>query len=318
MKNVVIVGCGNIGSRLLQSVSNCTNAGPLNIIALEPFKAAWETARARFEEANQGKHSFSLISAADELPKNADLMVFAMDARNRLAAMKSCFAKCSTNNVLLEKILFTKAGEYEEAQALVQGMGAKCWVNTSRNVWPGYQQLRKILANEIITRFDVKGSDWALGCNSIHFLSAFEFIAGEAISSLRLNKDTASIYQSKRAGYKDLTGELLGTSPSGASISVASLAEPDIAIQVTVTTENNVYEITEGKQVMSIDGGDPDHPFGLLYTSQLNGMFERILKDGKCDLPNLEQSTALHLQLISALNEIFHGDASLAYECPIT
>ena len=320
MNDIVVVGCGNIGSRLIQSLSNIDPkiCGKMRITGLEPFPAAWPTAQARFAEENKGGHSLKMIETPKDLPSQADLIVFAMDARNRLAAMTDVLAVCRPKNILLEKILFTKPADYALANALVDDCGAKCWVNTSRNIWPGYQALKTKLEGKKITEFTVAGSDWGLACNAIHFLSAFECISGEKLKTLDIDLKTALVNASKRAGYKELTGTLSGVSPSGAKVTVSSLAEANVPITVKVNTEIGNFLIHEGKTIVDVANPAQESPFGLFYTSQLHGMFEKILTTGTSDLPTLEQSTHLHRLLLKALNEVFHGEASLAYECPIT
>jgi len=321
MSNIVVVGCGNIGSRLIQSLSNVDSAryGVHNIIGVEPFPKAWPVVQERFEQENKGGHKLTLIESPMSLPEEADLMVFAMDARNRLAALTDALAVCRPKNILLEKILFTKAADYAIASELISEIGAKCWVNTSRNVWPGYQALKAELSGHSVSDFSVSGSDWGLGCNAIHFLSAFEYISGDEIVELKLDLDSVHLQDSKRAGYRELTGRLVGKSANGAQVTVESLEKPNVPISVAVQTSLGRYQINEGDQkVVSSARPNVESPFGLLYTSQLQCMFETILLTANSDLPTLTGSTRLHLLLISALNEVFHGNASLAYECPIT
>jgi len=315
---VIIVGCGNIGSRLLQSVSNVKVDGLTEIIALEPFRAAWDIARERFDQENKGGYALTLVDNAGDLPARASLIIFAMDARNRLSAMQDVLPRCQTPHILLEKILFTKWDEYQAARALIDQAGAKCWVNTSRNIWSGYQIFKDDLAGQSITDFTVSGSDWGLGCNAIHFLSAFEFISGDPITALSVAPGTAAILESKRAGYQELTGTLVGKSENGAVISVASLPEPGIPISVNVKTANSDWAVQEGKQRDNLLDDQEPKPFDLLYTSQLHDMLEKIIVKGESDLPDFENSTRLHGLLIKALNGVFHGDKTLDKECPIT
>lgn len=320
MNDVVVVGCGNIGSRLIQSLSNMSPdiVGKVRIVGVEPFLDAWPTVESRFAEANEGQHSLMMVDSPEGLPSCAELVVFAMDSRNRLEAMTNTLALCRPKTILLEKILFSKPTDYETAKTLIDECSAKCWVNTSRNVWPGYQALKGKLAGQKIVEFSVSGSDWGLACNAIHFLSAFEFITGDRLEALSIDLGSAVINSSKRAGYKELTGTLNGVSKAGAIVTVSSVAEQGVPITVSVKTESGEYLIHEGKTVKKLGGPDQEDAFRLLYTSQLHNMFEGIIRKAHSDLPTFSESSDLHLQLLKALNEVFFGKASLAYECPIT
>ena len=322
MNNIVVVGCGNIGSRLIQSLSNINSdkCGHYNIFGVEPFPQAWPTVQDRFEQENKGGHRLTLVEGPMSLPERRRFDGFCYGCPQPFGcALTDALAVCRPKNILLEKILFTKAADYAIAADLIAKTGAKCWVNTSRNIWPGYQALKTELSDNNITNFTVSGSDWGLGCNAIHFLSAYEYISGDEIVELKLELGSVELQESKRAGYRELTGRLVGKSANGAIISIESLAAPNTPISVAVQTNAGNYLINEGGQkIIKPTGADTEVPFGLLYTSQLHNMFETILMTGSSDLPTLENSTRLHLLLISSLNEAFHGDATLAYECPIT
>jgi len=312
---IVIVGCGNIGSRLLQSVSN--TEGARTIVALEPFRQAWDTAQERFNEMNAGGHSLVLTDRPSGLPDKAELVIFAMDARNRLAAMKDVLPVCQTSKVLLEKVLFTHWEDYAQAEQMLSGKS--CWVNTSRNVWPGYHAVKKEMNGAELLEFAISGSDWSMGSNAIHFLSIAEFLAGSPVRSLTIDPDTADIRESKRGGYKDVTGVLTGSLENGAKVNIASLDSEGEAINVTLRTSGGDFTIHEGQNLF-FRNNSPDNKqaFEFCYTSQLKPMFDEILNKGTSPLPEFGASMALHKKMIEAMNAIFYGEPSLDKECPIT
>jgi len=318
MPNIVISGCGNIGSRLLQSVSNIDDAdiGTLDIYGVDPFQSSLDLSTERFHQENKGGHKLHMSTKASDLPSEADLLIVSVDAANRLAALKAVLEHCKPKAIILEKILFNKFEDFETVQAILDDLGVPCWVNCSRNIWPGYQNLKATLGGKAVKSYTVSGSDWGLGCNAIHFIAALEFLADEAVTDLAMDTDTAAIRESKRAGYKEVTGTLRGTMASGGTISLSSLAKEGKPISVTIEAGDNRYIIAEGKTISLNDGEET--PFPMLYTSQLTGPLVEILKHGRSDLPTYIDSVHQHRVMFKALNDIFYGAGNSEVQCPVT
>jgi len=318
MPNIVISGCGNIGSRLLQSVSNIQDEdiGELDIYGIDPFQSSLDLFTERFGEENKGGHTLHTSTSPVILPEDAELLIVSVDAANRLAALTSVLEHCKPKAIILEKILFNKFEEFETVQKIIDDLGVPCWVNCSRNVWPGYQALKETLDGKSVSSYTASGSDWGLGCNAIHFIAALEFLAGEAVTELSMDKKTAKVRASKREGYKEVTGTLSGTTKSGGKISLTSLTKKGQPIMVKIEAGKDSYDIAEGKTI-SKNGGDAQ-VFPMLYTSQLTAPLVKILKEGKSDLPSYTDSVHQHKVMFKALNEIFYGAKNSETQCPVT
>lgn len=318
MPNIVISGCGNIGSRLLQSISNIEDIeiGTLDIYGVDPFQSSLDLSTERFHQENKGGHRLHMSTDASVLPHEAELLIVSVDAANRLAALSAVLEHSKPKAILLEKILFNKFEDFETVQNMLENLDVPCWVNCSRNVWPGYQDLKKTLNGAALRSYTVSGSDWGLGCNAIHFIAAMEFLAGEAITELSMDTDTAAIRDSKRAGYKEVTGTLRGTMASGATISLSSLPVEGQAISVKIEAGADSYVIAEGKTI-SLNGGE-DAAFPMLYTSQLTQPLLNILKNGRSDLPTYADSVHQHRVMFKALNDVFYGAKNSEVQCPVT
>ena len=64
-------------------------------------------------------------------------------------------------------------------------------VDTARRAFPIYQQIRDYFADDPIVHMDVRGGDWGLACNAIHFLDLLSFLAGglpEAVETALLSR----------------------------------------------------------------------------------------------------------------------------------
>jgi len=318
MPNIVISGCGNIGSRLLQSVSNIedTDIGKLDIYGVDPFQSSLDLSTERFNQENKGRHTLHMSTDTANLPAKADLLIVSVDAANRLAALISVLEHCDPKAIILEKVLFNRFEDFDIVQTILDDLDVPCWVNCSRNIWPSYQALKETLTGKNVTSYTVSGSDWGLGCNAIHFIAALEYIAGESVTSLAMDPTTALTRASKREGYKELTGTLHGSTALNCKVSISSFPSEGQPISVVLEAGGDRYAIKEGKTMIINDG--PETAFPLLYTSQLTTPLAQILKEGRSDLPSYTQSVHQHKVLFKALNEIFYGAGNSEVQCPVT
>jgi len=318
MPNIVISGCGNIGSRLLQCVSNIDDAkiGRLNIYGVDPFQSSLDLSTERFHQENKGGHKLHMSTNTSDLPGEAELLIVSVDAANRLAALRAALEHCTPKAIILEKILFNKFEDFETVQAILKDLDVPCWVNCSRNVWPSYQSLKETLSGKTISSYTVSGSDWGLGCNAIHFIAALEFLAGERVTELAMDTDSAAIRASKRAGYKEITGTLRGMMASGGKVSLSSLPDEGQPISIHIEAGDDRYVIAEGKTITRNDSDES--PFPLLYTSQLAEPIAEILKHGRSDLPSYIDSVHQHRVMFKALNDVFYGVGNSEVQCPVT
>ena len=320
MPNIVISGCGNIGSRLLQSVSNVDDAeiGILDIYGVDPFQSSLDLSTERFHQENKGGHNLHMSTDASDLPPEADLLIVSVDAANRLAALTAVLEHCKPKAIILEKILCNKFEDFEPAQTIIDNLQVPCWVNCSRNVWPGYQNLKETLTGKAIKSYTVTGSDWGLGCNAIHFIAALEYLADETVVNLAMDINSAAVRESKRAGYKEITGTLRGRLASGGLVSLTSHTEEGQPVEICVKVDGESFSIIEGKTITKDSNEPTKTTFPILFTSQLTDTIARILKESVCELPTFRQSTHQHKILFQALNSVFYGPDNREVQCPVT
>jgi len=232
---VLIIGCGNIGSRLLQSLGRTrTRCGqPLTIYALEPDASARQIAQERLNHANTNNASLLFISSILEAPTEIDLLIIATNSRERLSALSTAMKHARFQAIVLEKILFVSLEEFRSANEILGEKNLKTWVNCTRNVWPGYVALKSELKNAgAILSISVKGSDWNMASNAIHFLSLMEYLTADKLSTLTLVENDAEIRASKRKGYQEITGKLLGTFANHGSFDLQSYATGSAPLKI--------------------------------------------------------------------------------------
>ena len=304
-KSMAVIGCGNIGSRLLQSAA-AADVDALSVYGVEPFAAARELSAERFAQIG-GDHELHMVESAAELPESVDLLVVACSAHQRMDALTAALERTTPAAVLLEKVLFTKDSDYDRAAGMLDGIPT--WVNTTRDIWPGYVALRPTLTDDPL-HLTISGSDWGLGSNGIHFLALVEMLSGSPVTDITV--EDAQARDAKRDGYRELTATLRAALSDGSTATLVSSREDGHPVTLRLEQGGASYSIDEGKG--TING----EPFGTLYTSQLGFALTEMLDDRSSGLPSLSDSSRLHRLYLDALRPHIHPQAPDGDLCMVT
>lgn len=311
MSKIAIVGCGNIGSRILQSTVN-SGLRPLNVTIIERYGPSQDLARKRFGEAGGTLSDLTVSSDMSSLPDTVDLLVVSSSADQRLSLIIEALKHTKPAAVLLEKILFTCFDDY--AKALTELSGIPCYVNTTRNVWPGYVKLLERLDPLLPIKLHYSGTDWNLGSNGIHMLSIAELLANSPIISIRLSDTNTRV--SKRKGYVELTGSMFAKLQNNSTITLVSTPHSENKdprpLTGKVSQKSDCYNINENKGTINSE------PFKILYASQLGKLIFSLVNEKSCGLPSLQESSRLHLLYLKALLPILHPNEKNPKKCMVT
>jgi len=311
MSNIAIVGCGNIGSRLLQSCVK-SNLSPLAVTVIEKYTPSQAIAKERFVEAGGNISNLTVNGDMTALPNTVDLLIIASSAEQRLTLLIEALKHTKPAAVLLEKILFTEFKDYPKA--LEQLSGIPSYVNTTRNIWPGYLTLLEALDQSQPIKFHYSGTDWNLGSNGIHMLSVAEKLTASSIVSIDISE--AISRASKREGYVDLTGTMTAQFQNGSTITLESLpaidGEASIPLTAKISQDSQAFEINEAAGTIN------SQPFEILFASQLGELMASLASQQSCGLPTLQESSKLHLIYLKSLQVILHPDAKHADRCMVT
>ncbi|MCV3262395.1 hypothetical protein OGZ01_01395 [Vibrio harveyi] len=131
----------------------------------------------------------------------------ATNAAVRLGIVKQLVEKLTVQYLVLEKVLFQSVAQLVEAEKLLANAGVKTWVNCPRRLFPAYQALKQQYQGAQSVVLEVTGSNWGLGCNAIHFIDLWNYLAGFSSYKLDFQADV-SVIDSKRSGYKEIIGGL--------------------------------------------------------------------------------------------------------------
>ena len=278
-KNIGIIGVGQLGSRHLQGAK--TAQLNLKIDAVDSSLDSLEKAKQYYSEIPENNFSKEVhyLTTVEEMNDDLDLVIVATNAAVRLSVIKELVTTKKVENIILEKVLFQTEEEYYEAQNIFQKYNINVWVNCPRRMFPFYDEIKNIIAQDTVI-FNVSGSDWGLACNSSHFIDCFSFLTNQKEITINTNALDKTVFESKRKGYYEFTGTLLGTTPRGDVLILNSSKNSQIPPLLTITTKEKTIVVDETKAFYTLFTAEElkTKKVNLYYQSQLTGiLIEEVL-----------------------------------------
>ena len=171
--NILIIGCGQLGSRHLQAC--LVSQYSLNISIVEPSLSSAELARQRMREINIGNSLsevnffYSLLELKD---LRFDITIIATNSDIRIQILNNLSTEIKTRFLILEKVVFQSNAHFKEASSYIEDLGCKTFMNCPRRIDPMFKEIKeKLGANPF--QLDITGKNWDLACNAIHFIDLF-------------------------------------------------------------------------------------------------------------------------------------------------
>lgn len=303
MHNIVLIGAGQLGSRHLQGLAQLKN---INIQVVDASQIALDTAKQRFEEITglfNGKISY--YTQLSLVNKNIDVAIIATNSSVRRLIIEDLIKVADVKNLILEKFLFTKISDYSIINDLIKKHKINTWVNCPRRVVGYYQKLKSKLTTPFT--FSVSGNAWGLGCNGIHFLDLFSFLSNSSELIIQNTLIDSEIQQSKRNGYIEFTGTIIGSADRN-SFSISSFNAEPSGVLIEINSSNVRYVIEEGSTskvkfaLLENNWQWQEETFQIPFQSQLtNVIVDGILNSGNCKLTTYSESSKIHQTYLHAL-----------------
>jgi len=325
MKNIAIIGAGELGSRHLQGILTISKS-VFEIFIIDPSTFSLEISKQRASELKHN-HNLSFHSTINNIPKLLDFVIVATSSKVRLKVIEQLLKKVSVNYLLLEKVLFPELKQYDLALDLIKINKVKCWVNHPRRMNENYQSIKKYFESNKLCFFQLVGGSWDMGCNGLHFIDLFEYLSSSSLTSINTEFLNKNVIKSKRDGYIEFTGTITGTLDNKHIFSITStngneLIAPSISIMsdtirffVQESVSPKIYILDKENSFMS----EPVD-FNMKYQSQLTGiLIEQLIDTGTCDLPSFEHAAKTHKKFIKSFLDRWNLNEGTDYSAlPIT
>jgi predicted dehydrogenase len=319
MRQLVIVGAGNIGSRHLQALKLVKT--PLKIHVIDPSMNALKISKERYDSIHPDKiyHEISYSNEFNIQEDSIDIAIIATTSKVRRIVIEKLLEQKSVNFFILEKILFQKEEDYLFIEKLLNNNNCKAWVNCTRRLIPFYQNELKKVFNKKRIFFSVIASNWGLISNLIHYIDLMVyFIESDAFSidTSYLNPNPIS---TKREGFVDLTGILQVHFKNGSHGIFNSLSSGNLPGIIEIASDSDfcIINESEGRARMLERESQmnwKDYEAKVIPTSQLTTkIIEDILENNTCSLTTYKASMNMHLSFLKPILKFLNDNSKHKY-----
>ena len=145
-KKILIVGCGNIGSRHLQALTKLN--GNVTVDIVEHDSNSIKLAKSRLDEAGYDKKyfKFNWHKNFQTLDGYSDLVIVATLSKDRVKLIEKLL-KIGYSRFLIEKLVCQSTSEYKYLLKIMKKFNAKGWVNTRCRYFKSYQKIKQFFKN---------------------------------------------------------------------------------------------------------------------------------------------------------------------------
>lgn len=319
---IAVIGAGQLGSRHLQGLAVVDKN--LEIFLVDPSDTSLSVSLERHGQVDvEGAQKVHLLNSIESLPEHLDLTIIACTADVRYEALAELLKHSKVDKIILEKVLFQDLEHYKNVLSLGNISENNVWVNFAQRLWPFFIELKEKLADDPLLEINITGSNWGLGCNSVHNVDLAAFLwKQKSVTTAHIDKE---LIPSKRPRFVEFSGEIVTDVNGGGR--VRQICYPDgnspFVISVTHPLIKQHWDVTNGILYTSNESNDWGFEKSDLippYQSNLTtNVVEDILSDKDCGLPKLGEACVTHVDTIEAiLTSTKSSGNDFGKVCPIT
>jgi predicted dehydrogenase len=312
-RRVLIVGCGELGSRHLQAVITLPSVDEIEIV--DPSPERLQVGRQRADEVPERRESISLrwLPSLEEASSTGDLCIVATQADVRCDVVRQVTEQLSYSSFLLEKIVAQSLSDYEALRGFAQTRNLAVWVNCKTRVHASHRAVKANLDPEEPITLTVSGGNHGLANNGLHFADLFAFYDGaDHIESAGSWIDPVLHTTKRGPEILDLSGSLQGFTNKGSRFFLSFTREHLSPPCISVVSSEYRAMVDDVAKVFYESSAEFDWvwtpvPFSAnLSVSYMTREFARdILASGQCALPTLEECYAGHEFILTSLQPHF-------------
>jgi len=318
MKKVAVIGAGNIGSRHLQGLARMKTEVEIEVVEMNRNNMVMS--QDRYEQISH-KRNVSYFETLGKLSDDIDLAIIATTAANRKTIFDYLIKKKKIKNFILEKVVFQDPMDFYDALDLLKENNGRAWVNCARRAWDIYKELKKEITKPFL--LEAFGSDWGLCSNAIHILDLAAFLGGEGTFEISESNLDEEIKQSKRRGFKELTGQFTGQFECGSQVSINSYDDGDGPFIIQISWAQAKYTFFESMEKCFYsceydNWEEKEMEIKVPFQSEITNIYlDDILNNRPCNLTSLQESMDLHIPFLQLVQEHFKNHLGKE-ECHIT
>lgn len=327
MSRILLVGCGQLGSRHLQAVASLPQITEIEVV--DPRPEALVLGRQRLAEVSLQvpRTVFRWLRSLEEAQTGGDLCIVATQAEGRCEQIKAVAEKRGYSRFLVEKIVGQSVEEMEDLIQFCGLRGLSVWVNLKTRALPIHLQVKAKLIHGEPILFTVVGGNLGLANNGVHMADLFAFYDETDEMECTGAVIDPALHPSKRGrNIFDLSGALQARTDNGSRFSLTYAKEGEVLELVSLVTSERRFLIDHFSR-WAVESERSNGwawqpiPFeGEPRVSHMTkGFVLDILMKGRCLLPTLEEAMIGHRFILDALRP--HFSRLLEKElklCPVT
>ena len=322
---VLIVGCGQIGSRHLQAVASLPQVRQIDVI--DPRPEALQLGRERLAEVQRRQSSQTIrwCTSFEEARRRGALCIVATQAQGRSRLVREIADALGYTTFILEKVLTQSVQELDELVECTQARQLRVWVNCQMRAYPFHKLVKQRLDPASPVMLNIVGGNLGLATIGIHKVDLFVFYDGASRLESAGSQVDPILHRTAR-GQCDLSGILRASTAKGSQFTLSYAGDHRRLDRLSITSRDYRY-IFDYEQRWAAESDAASGwawrslPFAddPLISHLTAGFASEILAGGRCDLPTLEESLVAHRWLLQELQPHFSRLLERELEClPVT
>lgn len=302
MKNILIIGLGNIGFYHFTSISKNKS---LNIYLCDSNNSV-------IKKLKNFKYNHFYSDISEIKSQKFDIVIFSMNADQRYFIFKSLIKNNICKNIIFEKVAFNCLKEISSVKKILAKNKINSWVNCNYQTIPFFKTILNYTNNK---KFEMKvfGGQWSIGTSAIHFIEFFSFLSNSKVDVINFETYSGKILKAKRKGYFEFDGIFKVKSKNGSIATIEKDFNSKMPLHITIKTPNIflIYEVSNRTVYIYDEKYNWKRKKILIKVflqSELTNKFvKNILYNNKCDLPYLYDSLDRHHLMLSSIKKEFQN-----------
>ena len=312
--NVVIIGCGNIGFRHLEGLSNSKHV--VNAFVYDLETTALNEARERFLVSGSASNNLhvSWWQSLENLGATQNIFDFAIlstTATNRSNVFKDCKRSLNSSAWLFEKPL-TQSAELLKL-LLDETNGESVWVNHSRRSMDWFKEIEMQFKSRHPIKLKAHSPNLGIACNASHYVDLVNYLTDETPVFADTSALNDNWYAARRSGFFDVQGKMTVHFSGGSQLELicSDNLQKDY-LGGHLMNKNEHFEIDEDAGIARLIGGVTVKG-RISYQSELTGIvLDEILATRNCSLTNLSTAASCYKPIIVALEKHWSNSNQLS------
>ncbi|MFH1428303.1 MAG: Gfo/Idh/MocA family oxidoreductase [Candidatus Margulisiibacteriota bacterium] len=323
-KTVLLIGCGELGSRHLQAAVSLSEISEIYIV--EPNSSSIERGKTRINEVSDlnPKIKFKWFNNLEDAPVNGDLCIVATQAGGRAALIKQA-SELGYQNFFIEKIVTQSVSDYQSLLDLAAQKGLKVWVNCKTRAYGVHKYIKSCLDPNAPIVFTDMGGNHGLANNGVHSVDLFVFYDGSENLISSGSRIDQVLHKTKR-GLLDLSGTFNGHTEKGSDFMVSFAGSHNSPDHISIVSSKCRFIVDHFQKFAWESHADKnwkwqnipiDDNWSVSFMSK--AFIQDILNNNTCELPTLLDCYPAHKFILSELQPHFNMLTGEQNDyCPVT